>query len=133
MVLPANNASSGVRLLLFFLTLTHRPDPPKTILIEEPENGIHPTRLEAVMRMLIRLTESSDGPQIILSTHSPYLLDYLDLDKHRVLVFSRDSEGRCTAREVDAERLKPFLTEFMLGEVWMNQGEAELVAESDDK
>ena len=127
--MPADNASSGVRLLLFFLTLTHRPDPPKTILIEEPENGIHPMRLEAVMRMLIRLTEAKGRPQVILSTHSPYLLDYLDLEKHGVLVFSRDPEGGCTAREVDPERLKPFLTEFMLGEVWMNQGEQVLVDE----
>ena len=130
--MPADNASSGVRLLLFFLTLTHRPDPPKTILIEEPENGIHPMRLEAVMRMLIDLAESSGGPQIVLSTHSPYLLDYLTLGKHGVLVFSRDHEGGCTAREVDSERLKPFLAEFMLGEVWMNQGEEELVEEKSE-
>jgi len=125
--LPADYASSGVRLLLFFLVLVHRPDPPKTILIEEPENGIHPMRLEAVMRMLIRLADLPDGPQIILSTHSPYLVDCLDLDKHKVIVFSRDSEGGCTARNVDSERLKPFLTEFMLGEIWINQGEEELV------
>ena len=128
--MPADNASSGVRLLLFFLTLTHRPDPPRTILIEEPENGIHPMRLEAVMRMLIRLADSPDGPQIILSTHSPYLLDCLTLEKHGVVVFSRDPEGGCTARNVDSERLKPFLTDFMLGEVWMNQGEQALVEES---
>jgi predicted ATPase len=89
-------------------------------------------RLEAVMRMLIRLTEAKEGPQVILSTHSPYLLDYLDLEKHGVLVFSRDPEGGCTAREVDPERLKPFLTEFMLGEVWMNQGEQVLVDEESD-
>lgn len=127
--MPADRASSGVRLLLFFLALAHRPDPPRTILIEEPENGIHPMRLEAVMRMLIRLTEAKDGPQVIISTHSPYLLDCLTLGKHGVLVFSRDSEGGCTAREVDSEKLQPFLTEFMLGEVWMNQGEEELVEE----
>lgn len=128
--MPADNASSGVRLLLFFLALTHRPEPPRTILIEEPENGIHPVRLEAIMKMLIRLTDRADGPQVILSTHSPYLLDHLTLDRHRVLVFSRNSEGGCTAREVDAERLKPFLEEFMLGEVWINQGENELIDEA---
>jgi len=47
--------------------------------------------------------------------------------------FQRDAEGGCTAREVDAERLKPFLKEFMLGEVWMNQGEDELVEEKSDE
>ena len=82
------------------------------------------------MKMLIRLTDRADGPQVILSTHSPYLLDHLTLDRHRVLVFSRNSEGGCTAREVDAERLKPFLEEFMLGEVWINQGENELIDEA---
>jgi len=127
--MSADSASSGVRLLLFFLTLAHRPDPPRTILIEEPENGIHPTRLESVMKMLIRLAETPNGPQVILSTHSPYLLDCLSIERHKVLVFSRDPEGGCTAHEVDAQKLKPFLTEFMLGEVWMNQGEDELVQE----
>ena len=125
--MPADNASAGVRMLLFFLALTHRPDPPRTILIEEPENGIHPLRLESIMQMLIRLADSEDGPQVILTTHSPYLLDCLDLEKHSVLVFARDEEGGCTAKEIDAVRLKPFLNEFMLGEVWMNQGERELV------
>ena len=127
--MPADSASSGVRLLLFFLTLAHQPDPPKTILIEEPENGIHPRRLEEVMQMLIRLAESPNGPQVILSTHSPYLIDSLDLDKHSVLVFRRDADGGCTARQVDKEKLRPFLNEFMLGEIWMNLGEEQIVAE----
>lgn len=128
--MPADSASSGVRLLLFFLTLAHQSDPPKTILIEEPENGIHPRRLEEVMQMLIRLAESPSGPQVILSTHSPYLIDCLDLNKHSVLVFRRDADGGCTARQVDKEKLRPFLNEFMLGEIWMNLGEEQIVEES---
>jgi len=32
-----------------------------------------------------------------------------------------------TAHEVDAEHLRAFLDEFMLGEVWFNQGEEGLL------
>jgi predicted ATPase len=80
--------------------------------------------------MLLRLAESLGGPQIILSTHSPYLIDCLDLDKHSVLVFRRDADGGCTARQVCKEKLRPFLNEFMLGEIWMNLGEEQIVEES---
>ena len=80
--------------------------------------------------MLLRLAESLGGPQIILSTHSPYLIDCLDLDKHSVLVLRRDADGGCTARQVCKEKLRPFLNEFMLGEIWMNLGEEQIVEES---
>jgi predicted ATP-dependent endonuclease of OLD family len=64
--------------------------------------------------------------QIILTTHSPHLLDYVDLTQDQVLVFHRNEDGSRGAQPVDAERLKTFLDEFMLGEVWYNEGEAGL-------
>jgi hypothetical protein len=56
------------------------------------------------------------------------LLDHVDLETDQVLVFSREADGSRTARPVDAERMKTFLDEFMLGEVWFNQSEEGLVA-----
>ena len=132
-VMPASLASVGVRLLLFIVVLVHLPRPPRIILLEEPENGVHPRRLEEIMQMLHDATLGSYGgrsSQIILTTHSPYLLDLVDLDRDQVLVFSREPDGSRTARPVDAERMKTFLDEFMLGEVWFNQSEAGLVAKS---
>jgi predicted ATPase len=127
---PADQASAGVRLMLFFNTLTYHPTPPKLILIEEPENGVHPRRLADVVRLLREITEGKHGKpaQIILSTHSPYLLDNVDPRTDQVLVFRRSDDGARTAEAVDADRLKAFLDEFMLGEVWFNQGEEGLVA-----
>jgi len=65
--------------------------------------------------------------QVILSTHSPYLLDHVRLPEDQVIVFAREEDGRRTAHEADQARLKTFLDEFMLGEVWFNQGEEGLV------
>jgi predicted ATPase len=129
--IPASLASSGVRLLLFFATLAYLPDPPRTILIEEPENGIHPKRLADVVRLLREITEGKHGDhaaQVILTTHSPYLLDCIDVDRDQVLVFQRNQDGSRSAQPADAVRLKNYLDEFMLGEVWFNESEEGLIS-----
>ena len=130
--IPADQASAGVRLLLFFVALAYHPSPPRLILLEEPENGIHPKRLADVIRLLREVTRGEHGgqaAQVILTTHSPFLVDHVDLDQDQVLVFQRKEDGSRTAEPVDASRLKTFLDEFMLGEVWFNQEEEGLVAQ----
>ena len=73
--------------------------------------------------------EHADNPaQVILSTHSPYLLDSVDPKEDRVLIFQRLDDGSRTATPADTKRLELFLDEFMLGEVWYNQGEEGMVA-----
>jgi predicted ATPase len=129
--IPADSASSGVRLLIFFSALAFHPDPPDLILIEEPENGIHPKRLGEVVDLLRKITLGVNGlhpAQVILTTHSPYLLDSINLDTDQVLVFRREADGSRTAEPADRERLKLFTHEFLLGEIWINQGEEGLVA-----
>lgn len=125
-------ASVGVRLMLFFVGLVFHPNPPVIILLEEPENGVHPRRLADIIRLLRELTQgkhAGHAVQVILTTHSPYLLDFVDPATDQVLVFRRDKDGFSRSAEpVDAERLKGFLNEFQLGEVWYNQGEDGLVS-----
>jgi energy-coupling factor transporter ATP-binding protein EcfA2 len=129
--IPAGQTSAGVRLLLFFVALAYHPQPPRTILLEEPETGIHPRRLADVMGLLREITRgdhAGHAAQVILTTHSPYLLDSVDLTTDQVLVFSRATDGSRTAEPADEARLQVFLDEFLLGEVWYNQGEQGLVA-----
>lgn len=131
--IPAASASAGVRLILFFVALAHHPKPPKLILLEEPENGVHPKRLGEIIGLLREITEGKHGQhaaQVILTTHSPYLLDHIDVERDQVLVFRRNDDGSRTAEPADQERLKNFLDEFMLGEVWYNESEEGLVARS---
>jgi predicted ATPase len=129
--IPADAASAGVRLLMFFVALAYHPRPPKLVLVEEPENGIHPKRLTDVMQLLREITLGDHGEhpaQVILTTHSPYLLDCVDPEHDQVLVFQRNDDGSRGAQPVDVDRLKTFMDEFMLGEVWFNETEAGLVA-----
>ncbi|MAE72314.1 MAG: hypothetical protein CME06_17830 [Gemmatimonadetes bacterium] len=129
---PPAHQSAGVRLMLFMLALAFHPSPPGLVLIDEPENGIHPRRLKEVISLLRQLSRGEHGDhnaQVVLSTHSPYLLDHIDPEQDQVLVFRRNEEdGSRTAEPVDPERVRGFLDEFMLGEVWFNQEESALVA-----
>ena len=128
--MPGHSVSAGVTLLTFFLCLAHHPNPPDLVLIEEPENGVHPKRLAQVAGLLRSLTKgehSGHQAQVIVSTHSPYLLDHVHLPEDEVLVFRRAADGSRTVEPADAAGLKAFLGEFMMGEIWFNRGEDGLV------
>ncbi len=53
-----------------------------TLVIEEIENGISPSRLSLLIRMLEQASEGDDRIQVIASSHSAAVLDYAD-DKTR--------------------------------------------------
>lgn len=128
--LPGEALSVGLRHLIFFVTLAYHPRAPQIILLEEPELGVHPSRLGDIMRLLRSISkgEFCDHPaQVILTTHSPFLLDHVDLDHDQLLIFQREEDGARNAYPADKERLKHFLDEFMLGEVWLNEEEEGLI------
>ena len=56
-------------------------------LIEEPENGIHPSAVEAVFQSLSSVYDA----QILLATHSPVILSLAEPDK--VLCFKKTESG----------------------------------------
>ncbi len=133
---PAQQASDGAILFLGILALAHLPEPPPLLLIEEPENGIYPKRLEEVVRLLKQLVQRTDGdpfPQIILSTHSPYVLSFFEPDE--VTFLSRipgEPDAPVRARPLrDAPQIRERMgNEFYLGELWYNLDEEELFHEA---
>jgi predicted ATPase len=128
----ASSVSDGVLLFLGYLTLVHTPGSPSTLLIEEPENGIHPRQLQRIAEYLKYLADPARGAsavQIIAATHSPYLLDFVPPDS--VLVFGRRPNGKTVVAPLLSlpgvrERLD---SGFSLGEMWFNVGEDRLLAE----
>ena len=132
--LSASQVSDGAIVFLALLALAHIPDPPKLLLIEEPENGVYPKRLREMIQLMRSLVERKDGPvfpQIILSTHSPYVLT--DFAPEEVTFLSRypDDPGKgVRARPLStANNLESYGKEFFLGELWFNLTEEELFGE----
>lgn len=126
--IPCAHASDGAMLLTAFLALAFS-DEPGVILIEEPENGLHPSRLHEVFDMLRDISEGKVGNaprQIIVTTHSPLLLNYARPEEVRIVQRDRERGTQVTPMSAvpDVDKL---LEEFAAGELWYLLGEKALV------
>jgi predicted ATPase len=75
--ISAESASDGTLRFLAFAAALLGPDPARCYFFEELENGIHPNRTHLLIDLL--KTATRDGKiQIIGTTHSPALLNYID-------------------------------------------------------
>lgn len=48
-------------------------------IVEEPEQNLFPTSQREVLNTLLRFSNQNDNNKLIITTHSPYLLNYLTL------------------------------------------------------
>lgn len=124
----ARYVSDGTLKLLAYLFVLYDSDPPPLIGIEEPENFVHPKLLRDLGEECLIASQSS---QILVTTHSPYLLDSLKPNQLRVL--NRGKDGFTTTRTVsDMPLVNEYLIEGgLLGESWV-QGMLDLSDESVD-
>ena len=77
--MPARVLSEGTLRMLGLLALTGVEEPPALIGIEEPENGVHPRRIQLIAELL-KTQEILNQTQHIITTHSPILPDLLTDD-----------------------------------------------------
>jgi predicted ATPase len=97
---PARLVSEGTLRMLGLLAVGGAKEPPTMVAFEEPENGIHPRRIQLVAKFLE--TRSSVGEtQFIVTTHSPILPDMLP---NEALFVCRRRDGR-TVVEPFAEEI----------------------------
>jgi len=89
-----------------------QPDPPSTIIIDEPELGLHPGAL-AILAELIE--DASRRTQVIISTQSPALIDHFAIND--VIVVSRKN-GASTFKRLDEKDFNVWLEEYSVGELW---------------
>jgi len=121
-VIPASQMSDGVVLAAALAVISLGSGTPR-LLIEEPENGLHPRQLKVVADT-IRLIAQTQGTQIILTTHSPLLLNHFGAEE--VVLVTRDESGVRTQRMSETRGLDDLATEMALGELWYNVGDSNL-------
>lgn len=85
---------------------------PTTILIDEPELGLHPFAL-SVLADLFR--QAREERQVIVSTQSVELVD--ELDPEDVVVVGR-KDGASWFERLDPEPLREWLQDYSLGGLW---------------
>lgn len=113
--IPGWLMSTGSLRALPLIAILLDPDPPPVIFIEEIENGLDPRTIGLVVDLLKAAT-SSGRTQIVTTTHSPYLLDQLDLDD--VLLCERKDKGPVFSWPADREELANWRQRFMPGRLY---------------
>jgi predicted ATPase len=107
--------SEGLLYYLAFAALRHL-DPVSLLLVEEPENGLHPARIAQVVGVLRAISES--GTQVIMATHSPLVVNELRPDE--VSIVTRTAErGTQVKRIKDTPDFEERSKIYALGELWI--------------
>ncbi len=113
--LPAQYMSDGTMRLAALLTLLYEPNATGLLGIEEPENELHPRLLPRLAEELIKATETR---QLLVATHSPFLLDALEPEQ--VWILDRGPDGYTQAtRTADIPQVKELVEDGSpLGYLW---------------
>jgi predicted ATPase len=132
-LLSAAQASDGLILVLAYLAILFSPEPSRLLLIEEPENGIHPRRLADVLQVLKELVHEQTRTQVLLTTHSPYVVDQFTSDE--VTLCLKGEDGAVTTHRLSSSKsVREQMDIFQLGEIWTAEGdEALATTESPDQ
>ncbi len=111
----AHVLSDGTLRFICLTTLLLQPKSllPETVLIDEPELGLHPFAINLLAEML---KEASESKQVIVSTQSVELLN--NFQPEDVVVVERENDASVFKR-LDPEELADWLTgDYSLGELW---------------
>jgi hypothetical protein len=82
--LDLSQESDGFRRFYAHLLAIYQRPPKQTLSFEHPEDGIHPSALSLLADEFKAAPAEGHG-QVILTTHSPKLLDHFDVDQIRVV------------------------------------------------
>lgn len=113
---PGWMLSTGTLRLVALLAVLRHPRPPSLLCVEEIENGLDPRTIHIVVDELLRAAEHG-RTQILITTHSPYLLDLLPLES-LVLVARDDGGPPRFDRPGDHEEMQQWARQFAPGKLY---------------
>lgn len=111
--IPSWLLSDGTLRLLVLTLLAYAPPPAALIMIEEPENGIHPRAMETVIQSLSSVYEA----QLFCATHSPVVLSMIE--PAQLLCFGKNENGPVDIVRGDQHpRLRQWQSEVHMGDLF---------------
>ncbi|MCI4327957.1 MAG: ATP-binding protein, partial [Thermoplasmata archaeon] len=103
--------------LMELFTVLEMDSRPPLIMIEEPENFVHPGIMENLAESFERATETA---QILVTTHSPFLLNRLS-PENVIVVEKIDGETKIH-QALDREGVREAANRLGLGDLWISGG-----------
>ncbi len=111
--LPSQLSDGSIRFICLVTALS-QPDPPSTIIIDEPELGLHPYAI-TLLGALMRSASASARMQIIVSTQSVPLLNEFSIDD---LIVVERRGGVSVFNRLDESEFEMWLEDYSIGELW---------------
>ncbi len=108
---PYHLSDGSIRFICLATALL-QPNPPSTIIIDEPELGLHPAAI-SILAELIQV--AAKRTQIIVATQSPALIDQFAIED--VVVVNREN-GASSFKRLDEKDFSVWLEEYSVGELW---------------
>lgn len=108
---PYHLSDGSIRFICLAAALL-QPKPPTTVIIDEPELGLHPAAL-AILAELIQ--SAATRTQVIVATQSPALIDQFSIND--IVVVSRKEGASCFER-LQEEDFSQWLEDYSVGELW---------------
>lgn len=108
----AADLSDGTLRFIALMTLLLQPEPPSTIVLDEPELGLHPSALQVLASVMQSI---SGETQIIFATQSVTLANQFNWPD-LVVVDTVGEESRF--RRLEETEVREWLGEYSLGELW---------------
>ncbi len=108
----AYQLSDGTLRFICLATLLLQPHLPKTIIIDEPELGLHPV---AINKLAALIRKASKEAQIIVSTQSVNLVNNFEPED---IIVVDIQDNATTFNRLDTQELATWLVDYSLGEIW---------------
>lgn len=112
MYLDANSFSDGTLRFIALTTLLLQPELPETIIIDEPELGLHPT---AINKLAALIRKAALKKQIIVATQSVNLVNCFTPED--IIVVDR-KERQTVFNRLDTQELAAWIDEYSIGDIW---------------
>lgn len=106
--------SDGTLRFICLATVLLQPIHPETIIIDEPELGLHP---QAISMLAELIKGRAKDTQIIIATQSPELISYFE--PQDIIVADRNN-NQSTFKRLKNSEYDNWLEEYTLGELWKN-------------
>lgn len=112
MYLDASSLSDGTLRFIALATLLLQTKLPETIIIDEPELGLHPA---AMVKLSAMIKRASAKAQIIVATQSVTLISNFSIND--LIVVGRD-DNQSTFHRLNEDDFSQWLEEYSVGDLW---------------
>ncbi|MDM1354665.1 AAA family ATPase [Myroides marinus] len=112
-IYSSRDLSDGTIRFIALTLLFMQPKLPSTIIIDEPELGLHPFAINKLSGMIKSV--SKKGTKVILATQSTDLISYFEPED---IITVDQIEGESVFKRLDSENLKEWLDTYTIDDLW---------------